>query len=96
MKITDLSLKRSVAVFVLSIAAMALGWFALIRLDVDYLPDIKYPMVKIHVYWRGATPEEIETNIADPVERAMATVDNLDYLDSSCIEGMYMLLVNFR
>jgi len=96
MKITDLSLKRSVAVAVLSIAAMALGWFALLRLDVDYLPDIKYPMVKIHIYWRGATPEEIETNIADPVERGMATVDNLDYLDGSCIEGMYTLLVNFR
>jgi HAE1 family hydrophobic/amphiphilic exporter-1 len=96
MKITDISLKRPVAVFVLSIAAMALGWFALMRLDVDYLPDIKYPMVKIHIYWRGATPEEIETNIADPVERGMATVDNLDYLDGSCIEGMYTLLVNFR
>ncbi|HRT04392.1 MAG TPA: efflux RND transporter permease subunit [Kiritimatiellia bacterium] len=96
MKITDFSLKRSVAVVVLSVAAMALGFFALLGLDVDYLPDIKYPMVKIHVYWRGATPEEIETNIADPVERGMATVDNLDYLDGSCIEGMYTLLVNFR
>ena len=96
MKMTDLSLKRSVAVVVLSIAAMALGFFALLGLDVDYLPDIKYPMVKIHVYWRGATPEEIETNIANPVERGMATVDNLDYLDASCIEGMYTLLVNFR
>jgi hydrophobic/amphiphilic exporter-1 (mainly G- bacteria), HAE1 family len=96
MKITDFSLKRSVAVVVLSIAAMALGVFALLSLDVDYLPDIKYPMVKIHIFWRGATPEEIETNIADPVERGMATVDNLDYLDTSCIEGMYTLLVNFR
>ncbi len=96
MKITEISLKRSVAVVVLAVAAMALGLFALLGLDVDYLPDIKYPMVKIHVYWRGATPEEIETNIADPVERGMATVDNLDYLDSSSIEGMYTLLVNFR
>ncbi|MCA1788737.1 MAG: efflux RND transporter permease subunit, partial [Thioalkalivibrio sp.] len=96
MRITGASLRRPVGVFVLSIAAMALGYFALTRLDVDYLPDINYPMVKIHVYWRGATPEEIETNIADPVERGMATVDNLDYLDGSCIEGMYTLLVNFR
>lgn len=96
MKITGASLKRPVGVVVLSIAAIALGYFALTRLDVDYLPDINYPMVKIHIYWRGATPEEIETNIADPVERGMATVDNLDYLDGSCIEGMYTLLVNFR
>jgi hydrophobe/amphiphile efflux-1 (HAE1) family protein len=96
MKITDISLKRRVAVTVLSVAAVVMGFFSLTRLDVDYLPEITYPMVKIHIYWSGATPDEIETNIAEPVERAMATVDNLDYLDASCIEGMYTLLVNFR
>ncbi|MDF7807486.1 efflux RND transporter permease subunit [Pontiellaceae bacterium B12219] len=96
MKITDISLKRRVAVMVLSVAAVVMGFFSLTRLDVDYLPEITYPMVKIHIYWSGATPDEIETNIAEPIERAMATVDNLDYLDASCIEGMYTLLVNFR
>ncbi len=96
MKITEISVKRKVAMTVLTVAVIALGFFSLPQLDVDYLPDITYPMVKIHIWWRGATPEEIETNIADPLERAMATVDNLDYLDSSCIEGMYTLLVNFR
>jgi hydrophobic/amphiphilic exporter-1 (mainly G- bacteria), HAE1 family len=96
MKLTDISLKRRVAVTVLAVAAAVAGFFSLTQLDVDYLPEITYPMVKIHIYWRGATPEEMEANIAEPVERAMATVDDLDYLDSSCIEGMYTLLVNFR
>jgi CzcA family heavy metal efflux pump len=73
-----------------------LGVFGLITLPVDYLPDITYPMVKIHIFWRGATPEEIDTNIADPLERVMATVDRLDYLESTTTEGMYTLLVNFR
>ncbi len=96
MRLTEISVRRKVAMTVLTVAVIALGLFALPQLDVDYLPDITYPMVKIHIWWRGATPEEIETSIADPIERAMATVDNLDYLDSSCIEGMYTLLVNFR
>lgn len=96
MRLTDISLKRRVAVTVLAVAAAVAGFFSLTQLDVDYLPEITYPMVKIHIYWRGATPEEMETNIAEPVERAMATVDNLDYLDGSCIEGMYTLLVNFN
>jgi len=60
------------------------------------LPDITYPMVKVHIWWRGATPEDIDKNIADPIERQMATVDDLDYLESSSIEGMYTLLVNFK
>jgi len=94
MRITEITLKRPVATIVIVIAILALGVFGLYQLDIDYLPDITYPMIKIHIWWRGATPDEIETNIAEPIERVMATVDNLDYLESSSIEGMYTLLVN--
>jgi len=96
MKITATTLKQPVATTVLVIAALAMGVFSINQLDVDYLPDITYPMIKIHIWWRGATPDDIETNIAEPIERVMATVDNLDYLESSSLEGMYTLLVNFH
>jgi len=96
MSITQTALSRPVAVAVLVAAVFVMGVFGLLTLPVDYLPDITYPMVKIHIYWRGATPEEIDTNIADPLERAMATIDRLDYLESTTTEGMYTLLVNFR
>ena len=94
MRLTAITLQRPVAITVLVIALISMGLFGLTRLDVDYLPDIAYPMIKIHIWWRGATPDEIETNIAEPLERVMATIDNLDYLESSSIEGMYTLLVN--
>ncbi len=95
MKLTSIALKRPVAVTVLIVATIASGLFSLTQLDVNYLPDISYPMVKIHIWWSGATPDDIETNIADPLEQIIATVDDLDYLESSSIEGMYTLLVNF-
>ncbi|MBD3180417.1 MAG: MMPL family transporter [Candidatus Latescibacteria bacterium] len=96
MRLTEITLKRPVATTVLVIALVAMGLYGLATLDVDYLPDIAYPMIKIHIWWRGATPEEIETNVAEPIERVMATVDDLDYIESSSIEGMYTLLVNCR
>lgn len=34
--------------------------------------------------------------MADPIERQITTVDGLDYLESSSIEGMYTLVANFR
>lgn len=96
MKITELSLKKPVAATVLVIAVIAVGLFSLTQLAVDYLPEITYPMIKIHIWWRGATPEDIDKNLADPIERVISTVDNLDYIESSSIEGMYTLLVNFE
>jgi hydrophobe/amphiphile efflux-1 (HAE1) family protein len=78
------------------VALVVLGLYGFLSLPTDFLPNITYPMIKVHIWWRGATPEEIDKNIADPVERQMATVDDLDYLESSTIEGMYTLLVNFK
>jgi hydrophobe/amphiphile efflux-1 (HAE1) family protein len=95
MKVTQTALNRPIAVVVLTIALTIVGIFSLNNLAVDYLPQITYPMIKIHIWWPGATPDEIETNVAEPIERVMATVDNLDYIQSSSIEGMYTLLVNF-
>lgn len=96
MKLTDTVIKRPVATLVLMATALLLGFFGYSRMPTDFLPDITYPMIKVYVYWRGATPEEINDNIADPIERVMSTVDNLDYLESSSIEGLYTLLVNFE
>jgi hydrophobic/amphiphilic exporter-1 (mainly G- bacteria), HAE1 family len=96
MKLTELALKRPVAVTVLTLAMVITGYFSLTQLDVNYLPDISYPMVKIHVWWRGATADDIENNVADPLEEVIATVDDLDYIESSSMEGMYTLLANFK
>ncbi|MGQ9534385.1 MAG: efflux RND transporter permease subunit [bacterium] len=95
MKISELSIKKPVSVIVLMIAVWVVGIISFMRLPVNLLPDITYPLIKVYVNWRGATPEEIEDNIADVIEPKMATVDNLDYLESECTEGLYTLLVNF-
>lgn len=96
MKVTTSAVKRRVATSVIVIALTVIGVYGLLNLPVNFLPDMTYPMIKVHVWWRGATPVEIETNLADPIERQMATVDGLDYLESSSIEGMYTLMVNFK
>jgi len=96
MKITNITLSRPIAAGILALSIFIVGLFSLNQLDVDFLPNITYPLIRVHIWWSGATPEEIETNIAEPVERVLATVDDLDYLESSCIEGMYTLQVNFE
>ena len=96
MKVTAYAVKRRIATSVIAIALIVLGIYGFVRLPVNYLPEITYPLIRVHIWWRGATPEEINTNLADPIERQMATVDGLDYLQSSSIEGMYTLMAFFK
>ncbi len=96
MKMTDYAVRRRLATSAIVLALVVLGLYGLWRLPVDYLPNITYPLVKIQIKWPGSTPEEIDTEIADPVERLMSTVDRLDSLESSSIEGLYNLNVYFE
>jgi HAE1 family hydrophobic/amphiphilic exporter-1 len=96
MRLTHYAVHRRLATSAIVLALVVLGLYGLWRLPVDFLPSITYPLIKVHIWWRGATPEEIDKSIADPIERQMATVDDLDFLESSSIEGMYTLQANFK
>ena len=96
MKLTAMAVERRTAAAVLALALVVLGGWGLSRLPVDFLPEVTYPFVRIDVRWAGATPEEIDTNIAEVIERRIATVDGLDYLSSESREGRYQLDVNFH
>ncbi len=95
MKLTIQSIKRPAGTIMLMIVLMVVGLAGFFRLPNNMLPDITYPMVKVYVYWPGATPEQMENEVAAVIERKMATVDNLDYIESTSEEGVYTLLVNF-
>ncbi|MGO9117999.1 MAG: efflux RND transporter permease subunit [Desulfomonilaceae bacterium] len=96
MKITASAVKRRIATSVIVIGLVTLGAYGLWQLPVNFVPNITYPLIRVYISWPGATPEEIDKDLADPIERQLASVDNLDYLESSAIEGLYTALVNFK
>lgn len=95
MRLSTSAIKRPASVIILMAAIVVVGILGYTQLATNLLPDITYPMIKVYVTWRGATPEEIEDNIATVIERKIATVDDLDYMETQCTEGLYALQVNF-
>jgi CzcA family heavy metal efflux pump len=96
MTLSDISIKRPVGVFVLTLMVVVLGVFFLRGLSVDLLPRITYPMVRIIIDWRGASPEEIEENILKKVEASVATTEDTIQVISSAIEGNASIEVYFE
>ena len=95
MNLSASAIKKPATVIILMIAFVVVGILGYTQLATNLLPDITYPMIKVYVTWHGATPEEIEDNIATIIERKIATVDDLDYMETQCTEGLYALQVNF-
>jgi HAE1 family hydrophobic/amphiphilic exporter-1 len=90
------AITRRISTAVLALGLALFGALNLRELPVDFLPSVKYPLIKLSITWPGATPEDIDRNLADVIERQLASVDGLDFLNSSALEGLYQLDVNFR
>ena len=92
----DFSVKRIVAIICLIIALSALGINSYRKLPLEELPKTDVPYVTVVTIYPGATPEEIETDIAKPVEDAVGTIDGLKHITSSSMENVCQTLLEFK
>ena len=78
MQLTEKSLKNPAAVIVLAMIALVLGVVMLTKLPVQLFPAIERPQLGVQVFWRAASPSEIESEIIEPIEEVMQGVPGLE------------------
>ena len=74
---------------------LVLGLFSYRVLGVDLMPKIEIPVVSITTVLRGASPEEIESQVTKPIEEVVNTIEGIDEMQSSSIEGMSRVTIRF-
>jgi len=72
------------------------GIVAFIRMPVTLNPDVSAPFVHVLIGVPGAAPTEIETQVLQKVEGAIATVGNVKNITSRATEGQAMIFVEFQ
>ncbi len=95
MNITDLSIKRPLAVSMIFFGIIIFGAISVTNLPVDLFPDVTFPMMIVLTTYPGAGPEEIETMITDPLEKSIGTVNNLDKITSRTQENVSNIFLQF-
>ena len=95
MKITSFSIKRPVTIFMSILVVLMFGVVSYFKLNLDMFPEIELPMLMIMTQQHGAGPEEIEENITKPLEQVLATVSNMESINSVSSEGSSMIMIQF-
>ena len=80
----------------LILALVVVGAASYARLGVDRLPSVDLPTVTVRTSLPGAAPEEVETEVSQPLEEAINTVEGIDELRSISGQGQSLVLVTFR
>ncbi len=79
----------------LAIAVIVLGATSVNKLPIDVFPSISMPVVVVGTLFPGASPADIEKAITYPIEKAVASVNDVSYIQSTSKEGFSMVMVFF-
>ena len=71
------------------------GVLAVMRIGVSQFPDVDNPTVSVSVSWPGASPEDVETGIINPIEDAVSQVTGVQEITSSAKQGGARVTVTF-
>src|SRR4051794_13290190 len=96
MSLPAVCIRRPVFTTMLTALPIVLGAFAYQRLGVDLQPKLELPFVFITTTLRGASVEEMETQVTRPIEEAVNTIEGIDELRSRTSEGVSRVFIRFQ
>jgi HAE1 family hydrophobic/amphiphilic exporter-1 len=88
--------ERPVFALMLILAVVVAGATSYDHLGIDRFPNIDLPTIRVQTIYPGAASAEVESEVSQPLEDAVATVAGLDELRSISTDGVSMLMLTFR
>ncbi len=93
--LTIFSVGRPVFVTMATLIVLILGAVSLSRVPIDLMPDITYPTLSVRTSYSDAGPQEVETLITRPLERAFSAVPGVEQIYSRSSEGISDIRISF-
>ncbi len=89
------SFLQSKLTILLMIAFLFIGGYSTLLIPREEEPQIQVPMADIFIGYPGASPKEVETKIAAPMEKFISNIKGVEYVYSTSMKGQLMLIVQF-
>ena len=95
MSLYEICIRRPVFATMLVMSLVVLGLASYRELGVDLFPKVDLPTITITTKLEGASPEEIENQITKRIEEVVNTINGIDELRSTTIEGQSQVYATF-
>src|ERR1700723_2153970 len=90
------SIRNPYFVIVICLVLVVIGVTSLSRMPVDLFPPINLPEVVVATFFSGMHPQDIETDITDPLERFFTLASGVDHMESRSLLGVSIIRVYFQ
>jgi len=96
MSIYRSAVNKPVTTFLIFLAFAILGVFSLVKLPIDFFPDIESNVLMVMASYPGASAEDVENNLTKSLENALNGVSDLKDLTSQSRENVSVLTLEFK
>ncbi|CVG58914.1 TPA: MexW/MexI family multidrug efflux RND transporter permease subunit [Serratia marcescens] len=93
MTFTDLFVRRPVLALVVSTLILLFGALALSKLPIRQYPLLENSTITISTEYPGASSELMQGFVTQPIAQAVSSVEGVDYLSSSSVQGRSVVTV---
>src|ERR1051325_2420520 len=95
-KLAEICIRRPVFAAMIVLSLVVVGTASYFKLGVDRFPSVDLPTVSVRTQLPGASSEEIETLVAQPIEEAVNTGEGIDELRSVSAPGTSFVIATFK
>ncbi len=96
MSLSTTSIKKPVLTIVMNILIMLFGFIGYKYLGVREFPSIDPPIVSVRTNYPGANSDIIESQITEPLEKVINSIDGIKNISSSSNQGSSIITVEFN
>jgi multidrug efflux pump len=93
---TDVFIRHPVLAAVVNLVIVLVGWRAFATLPVQQYPQIESSSVIITTVYYGASAETVRGFLTTPIERAVAAIGGVDYVESTSRAGVSTVTVRLK
>jgi HAE1 family hydrophobic/amphiphilic exporter-1 len=96
MTISELCIRRPVMTILLSLATVVAGVIAYTKIPVAALPSYNSPVISVIATLPGASPENMASSVALPLEKEFSTIDGISVISSTNFLGSTSITLEFN
>ncbi len=96
MRFTDLFIRRPVLAICVNLLILVAGYQAIRALNVRQYPRSDNAVVTVKTVYVGANADLVRGFISTPLERAIASADGIDYLESASAQGSSTITAHLK
>jgi len=96
MFLPDFCIRRPVTATMMVAGLVVFGIIGFMRLSISLYPDVDFPIVTVTTFWENARPEEVDNEITDELEDAIAGVSGIKHIYSQSLQGLSRIVIEFE